>query len=77
MADAVTHALTTTGQSPSSCVSISSPAKLIESRSKLYKQLSELQNLKNCGVFDDNQYAYEKETIMELLKRVSSSPQEK
>lgn len=73
-ASAITQALTSTGQSPGSCVSISSPAKLIESCSKLYKQLSELQNR---GVFDDNQYASEKETIMELLKRVSSGPKEK
>ena len=54
--------------------SISSPAKQIESRSKLYKQLSELQNLKSSCVFDENQYANEKETIMELLKKVSSGP---
>ena len=36
-----------------------SPAKLIESRSKLYKQLTELQNLKSVGVLDDTEYAAE------------------
>lgn len=44
-----------------------SPARLIESRSKLYKQLSELQNL---GVLTDIEYAAEKDTIMELLAKL-------
>ena len=52
--------------------STSSPAKLIENRSKLYKQLSELKNLKGCGVLDDAEYAAEKATIMDLLKQLSS-----
>ena len=52
--------------------SMSSPAKLIENRSKLYKQLSELKNLKGCGVLDDEEYAAEKATIMDLLKQLSS-----
>ena len=46
--------------------SMSSPAKLIENRSKLYKQLSELKNLKSCGVLDDEEYAAEKATLMDL-----------
>ena len=49
-------------------VSSSSPARLIDSRSKLYKQLSELQNLKSAGILTDSVYATEKETIMDLLK---------
>ena len=52
--------------------STSSPAKLIENRSKLYKQLSELKNLKSCGVLDDAEYATEKATIVDLLKQLSS-----
>ena len=56
---------------PRSSMSISSPAKLIENRSKLYKQLSELKNLKGCGVLDE-EYAVEKATIMDLLKQLSS-----
>ena len=47
-----------------------SPAKLIESRSKLYKQLSELQNLKSMGVLTDTEYIEEKETIMGLLGKL-------
>ena len=49
-----------------------SPAKLIESRSKLYKQLSELQNLRSMGILTDAEYATEKETIMNLLKELKS-----
>ena len=36
---------------------MSSPAKLIENRSKLYKKLMEQ---KRCGVHDDDEYAAEK-----------------
>ena len=47
----------------------SSPAKMIDSRAKLYKQLSELQNLRSTGILTDAEYATEKETIMDLLKK--------
>ena len=50
----------------------SSPAKLIDSRSKLYKQLSELQNLRSMGILTDAEYATEKETILSLLKELKS-----
>ena len=50
---------------------VSSPAKLIENRSKLYKQLSELKNLKGCGVLSDAEYATEKASIMVLLKQLN------
>ena len=69
-ASAITCALTKTAQSPGPSLSVTSPAKLIEGRSKLYKQLSELQNLKSMGVLSDNEYLTEKETIMELLKNM-------
>lgn len=51
-----------------------SPAKLIESRSKLYKQLSELQNLRSMGVLTEAEYCSEKESIMELLKKLKTTP---
>ena len=50
----------------------SSPAKMIDSRAKLYKQLLELQNLKSMGILTDAEYAMEKETIMDLLKKLKS-----
>ena len=78
LTDAITAALSAKDvqesqqPTPRPSTSISSPAKLIENRSKLYKQLSELKNLKGCGVLDDDEYAAEKATIMDLLKQLSS-----
>jgi len=48
-----------------------SPAKLIENRSKLYKQLSDLKNLKDAGVLSDDEYYEEKEAIMDFLKQLN------
>ena len=50
-----------------------SPAKVIESRSKLYKQLSELQNLESSGVLTDEEYKSEKESIMNLLQQLKTN----
>ena len=50
-----------------------SPAKVIESRSKLYKQLSELQNLESSGVLTDEEYKSEKESIMNLLRQLKTN----
>ena len=47
-----------------------SPAKVIESRSKLYKQLADLQNLWSTGVFCEKDYESEKKSIMELLRNL-------
>lgn len=49
-------------------VSTTSPARLIESRSKLSKQLSELQNLKNTGILTGSEYDTEKEMIMDSFE---------
>ncbi len=48
-----------------------SPVKTIESRSKLYKQLSELSNLKSMGVLSEEEYLSEKQAIMNLLKEIN------
>ena len=45
-----------------------SPAKSIDSRSKCYKQLSDLNNLKITGVLSDEEYQMEKTAIMNILK---------
>ena len=55
---------------PQPSKSISSPGKFIENQSKLYKQLSELKNLKGCGVLDDDEYVAEEATIMDLLMQL-------
>lgn len=52
--------------------SITSPAKLIENHSKVYKQLSELKVLKSNGVLNDEEYTTEKATTMDLLKQLGS-----
>lgn len=49
-----------------------SPVKTIESRSKLYKQLGELNNLKSSGVLTLEEYLSEKQAIMNLLKEINS-----
>ena len=74
----VAHALTEAATAITSALSprvagasVGSPAKLIESRSKLYKQLSELQSLRSSGVLTDEEYKAEKEVIMELLKQLN------
>ena len=45
-----------------------SPLKKIESRSKCYKQISDLNNLKVQGFITDEEFASEKQSIMTLLK---------
>lgn len=78
LTDAITAALSAKDNqesqqsTPRPSANISSPARLIENCSKLYKQLPELKNLKGCGVLDDEEYATEKATIMDLLKQLSS-----
>ena len=46
----------------------SSPAKLIDNRSKCYKQLGELKNLMQAGILSDEEYSREREAIMGTLK---------
>ena len=70
-ASAISHALSGSKIGQPVAAAGHSPAKLIESRSKLYKQLSELQNLKSMGVLDDIEYLTEKETIMDLLHQLN------
>ena len=47
-----------------------SPAKLIDSRSKCYKQLVDLNNLKLSGILDDEEYTQERQTIMKMLMKL-------
>ena len=47
-----------------------SPLKKIESRSKCYKQLSELNNLKEQGLLTYDDYISEKQCILGLLKKL-------
>ena len=49
----------------------SSPGKVIENRSKCYKQLGELKNLKTSGVLSQEEFEAEKQAVMEVLKKLS------
>jgi len=59
---------------PNSSVPVSqtktSPAKQIESRSKCYKQLNELSNLKANGVITEDEYIVEKNAVMAILRQL-------
>ena len=48
-----------------------SPAKLIDNRSKCYKQLSELYSLKLSGLLNEEEHDTEREAIMNVLKNLS------
>jgi len=49
-----------------------SPAKLIENQSKCYKQLADLNNLKQSGWLSDAEYASEHEAIMSTPKKLNN-----
>lgn len=44
-----------------------SPAKIIENRSKCYKQLAELKNLMESGLLSEEEYASERRAVMDTL----------
>ena len=58
------HASTST-----SCGVVASPAKLIDNRSKCYKQLGDLSDPRNSGVLTDEEYLRKKEAIVITLKK--------
>ena len=57
----------TSGSKPSG----DSPAKVIDNRSKCYKQLGELKSLKESGLLSDEEYTTERAAIMSTLKKLS------
>ena len=46
-----------------------SPAKIVDNRSKCYRQLSDFQNLRSQGLLSDEDYSHEKDAIMGILKK--------
>ena len=56
--------------SPASSTISKSPARLIENRSKCYRQLSELNSLRSAGVLSDSEYKSEKDCVMETLRQL-------
>ena len=49
-----------------------SPARVIENRSRCYKQLTELKNLQVNGILTSEEYASEREAVMASLKSLKS-----
>ena len=47
-----------------------SPARQIDNRSKCYKQLADLNSLKESGLLSEDEYATEREAILNMLKRL-------
>ena len=58
----------TASQTSSSAAGAASPAKLIDNRTKCYKQLAELNNLRSTGVLNEAEYHIEKDSILATLK---------
>ena len=50
---------------------LNSPAKTIDSRSKCYRQLSELKNLVESGLLSNEEYRIERDAIMNTLKKLT------
>lgn len=70
---AISSTLSPRSSLPSSQPTGTSPAKLIDSRSKCYKQLSELNSLKASGILTEDEYAEEKESVMSLLRKLKAN----
>ena len=47
------------------------PAKEIESHSKYYKQLNELNQLRSSGIITEEEYLEEKESVMCVLRKLN------
>jgi len=47
-----------------------SPGKVIGSRSKCYKQLGELKNLKDSNLLSEEEYVRERKAIMKILENL-------
>ena len=78
MSEAITHATValSSALTPKASVPVSqgaSPAKNIDSRSKYYKQLSELSNLRENGILSNEEYVLEKSAVMAVLKQLKES----
>ena len=52
-----------------------SPGKIIENRSKCYRQLGELKNLWESRLLSEDEYTRERESIMSTLKNISGNSQ--
>ena len=67
MAKEISNALSP-ATTPRARPQVSSPGRLIDDRSKCYKQLNELNNLKSSGILSEEEYQSEKGAVMANLK---------
>ena len=65
----IASAIVKSRPAPSPNSMVHSPAKIIDSRSKCYRQLSELKSLFESGLLSDEEYQVEREAIMNTLKK--------
>ena len=74
LSDAITQISTTisslASKSPPPAPPVCNPVKSIDGRSKCYRQLNELNNLKLAGVLSEDEFYTEKRVIMDLLKKL-------
>ena len=66
--------LTTSSATPqsSSTPTSLSPARIVDTRFKCYKQLGELKNLNQAGILSDEECVTERQAIMDILKSIGS-----
>lgn len=71
---AISSALSPRSSTPSMSVlnTGTSPAKLIESRSKCYKQLHDLNSLREACILTETEYLEEKEAVLAVLRKISA-----
>lgn len=67
----IASALVKSRPTPSPSSVVHSPAKIIDGRSKCYRQLSELKSLVESGLLSDEEYQVEREAIMNTLKKLA------
>ena len=68
---AISSALSPPRTTSSTLMSGGSPAKLIEARSKCYKQLHDLGSLKDTGVLSESEYFTEKKAVLGVLRKLN------
>ena len=68
LSEAITQLSSALSPRPTPVNSGRSPAKIIENRSKCYKQLAELNSLVQQGVLSEDESSTEREAIMNILK---------
>lgn len=70
LSDAITQLSSALSPRPTPSASGTSPAKVIDNRSKCYKQLAEVNNLVQLGVLSEEEGCVQRDAIMSMLKNL-------